>query len=182
MTTPRFAVAAALTATVLLGGCTADEPATLPPVEAAAVAEAYEDELAELGVRLTDRGGLVDEDREPDPDGTHLSLYVAPIGDRDDDAYVNGIVEVTAVFARDVFERWPDLESFDVCQEGVPTEGSDSAPARSQVNLTREAAAAMDWATGDLADLMEIAREHGDAKVVAFDDELRAAAREALNR
>lgn len=182
MTISRTAVAAGLAATVLLGGCTANDPAPLPPLEAAAVADTYEDALAELGLRLTDRGGLVDEDFEPDPDGTHLSLYVAPLGARDDDAYVDGLVEVTAVFADDVFDRWPGLQSFDVCQEAVPPEGSDSAPARTQVTLTREAAAAVDWDTTDLAELMAVTEDHRDAKVLVFGDELRALARAAINR
>lgn len=182
MRTPRTTVAACVAATVLLGGCTTTAPATLPPLEASAVAETYDDDLAALGLRLTARGGLVDEDREPDPEGSHLSLYVAPVGPRGDDAYVEGLIEVTALFARDVFERWPDLQSFDVCQEAVPPDGSDSAPARTQVTLTRAAAAAVDWDSTDLADLMAVAKDHRGANVLVFGDDLRAVAREALNR
>lgn len=178
----RAAVAAGLAATVLLGGCTNRAPATLPPLEAAAVADTYDDTLAELGLRLTDRGGLVDQDLEPDPDGTHLSLYVAPLGPRDDIAYVEGLVEVTAVFAEDVFERWPDLESFDVCQEGVPQEGADSAPARTQVTLTREAAASVDWSTAELADVLAATQDHADSNVRLIDSDLRAVARDVVNR
>lgn len=182
MTISRTAVAAGLAATVLLGGCTANDAATLPPLEAAAVADTYQDALAELGLRLTDRGGLVDEDFEPDPDGTHLSLYVAPIGPRDDAAYVDGLVEVTAVFADDVFDRWPDLESFDVCQEGVPQEDADSAPARTQVTLTREAAASVDWVTADVGDVLDTAQDHDGSRVFLIDSDLRPLARNAVNR
>lgn len=182
MRTPRPAVAAGLAATVLLFGCTTTEPATLPPLEASAVEETYAAELAELGLQLTDRGGLVDEDFEPDPEGSHLSLYVAPVGPRDDMAYVDGIVEVTALFAQDVFDRWPDLQSFDVCQEAVPPAGDDSAPARTQVTLTREAAGSVDWATADVNDVMDAAQADTDSKVLVLDSDLRPLARETLNR
>lgn len=183
MTTRTAAVAACLVATVVLSGCMpTDEPATLPPLEASAVAGTYEDKLSALGLRLTDRGGLVDQSFEPDPDGTHLSLYVAPLGPRDDMAYVEGIVDVTALFAQDVFDRWPELESFDVCQEAVPAEEGATAPARTQVTLTRAAAASIDWTTADVGDVLAATQDDSESKLLFLDSSLRPLAREALDR
>lgn len=153
----------------------------LPPLEAAALVDLYADELADLGVVLTDRGGLVDElTYEADPDGTHLSLYVAPEGDRDEETYLDGLVDVTEVFARDVFARWPGLVSFDVCQETVPTDGAPTGVPRTQVTLTREAAAAVDWASTDIEELDEVAREFEGSSLILLDEELRTAARRRL--
>lgn len=169
----RFA--AALVVAVLLCGCTDEAAAPLPPLAAEEVAPIYADELAELGLVLTDRGGLVDaQTYEPDPDGTHLSLYVAPVGDRPDEAYVDGLASVTAVFARDVFDRWPELESFDVCQEAVPTQGADSAPARTQVTLTREAARSVDWSRATVDDVATATGEFPESFLFVLDDTLRA--------
>lgn len=172
-------LAAALVVAALLCGCARDVAAPLPPLEAQDVATIYADDLADLGLVLTDRGGLVDaETYEPDPDGTHLSLYVAPSGERSDEAYVDGLASVTAIFAGDVFERWPELESFDVCQEAVPQQGADTAPARTQVTLTREAARSVDWSRATLDDVASATAEFPASFLFVLDDTLRA----SLNR
>lgn len=100
-----------------LVGCGGAEP--LPPVAASEIAPVYADALAEHDMVLTERGGLVDvgDDYTQSEDGTHLALYLAPTRQLNDRAYARGVVELTALFATDVFERWPQLESFDVCQE-----------------------------------------------------------------
>ena len=55
-----------------------------------------------------------------------------------------------------MFERWPGLESYDVCQEPVDDGRSESEPLPvTQIELTREEAAAFDWATTGSADLVE---------------------------
>lgn len=175
-------VAACLAATMVLSGCTTDGVPQLPPTEASALVDTYEDALAELGVRLTDRGGLMDQAYEPDPEGTHLSLYVAPLEPLPDEAYIDGLVDVTAVFARDVFERWPGLVSFDVCQEVFAPPGSDPDVARTQVALTRDAAAAVDWDTASAGDVVDTAAAAQGSHVLLFDDDLRALLRERLSR
>lgn len=137
----------------------------LPPADALDLEELYRDALADLGLRLTDRGGLIDRSDggyEPSPTGTHLALYVEPVGERTPAEYVDGIASVAIVFG-DVFERWPDLETYDVCQEPVeeasPSENdpyydeSEPLPV-TQIELTREQAAAFDWSSVTVADLV----------------------------
>lgn len=173
MRTAVRAVPAVLAAALALTGCT--DTSGLPPPSASELAPVYEDDLADMGLVLTDRGGLVDsETYEPDPDGRHLSLYVAPVGERSDEAYADGLVTVTALFAQDVFDRWPDLLSFDVCQEAVPPVGADSAPARTQVSLTRAAAASVDWSTATVRDVATAVDADPDSALLVLDDELRA--------
>jgi len=55
-----------------------------------------------------------------------------------------------------VFESWPGLESYDICQE--PHQSDDPAYAPfplTQVELSREAAASYDFADGDLTSLVD---------------------------
>lgn len=155
----------------------------LPPAQALALTDRYGDELADHGMALTDRGGLIDRSDGYDQSeaGTHLALYLEPVGDRDTDAYLDGIVELTELFATDVFERWPELESFDVCQERGDA-GEDESPTLSQVELTRETATAIDWETATLADLLAAAEDDDASFVRTFeplDDHPDLAAAEA---
>lgn len=191
----RLAATVAAVALLLAGACGDDDASSeaLPPVEVSELVPLYEDELADLGMRLTERGGLIDlgdGGYEQSEDGTHLALYAVPIGDRTEDEYVQGITELTALFAVDVFERWPGLESFDVCQEppgGIGRDGPYGEGTVTQVNLTREAAASIDWETVTLVDLFVAALEDEDSDVRAFgtlrsDPAIQAAAEEARAR
>ena len=85
-------VAAVLLAAVQLVACGDDDSADreptssgedgLPPDDALDLRPLYGDALAEVGMRLTDRGGLIDTSGggyEPSPTGRHLALYVEPI-------------------------------------------------------------------------------------------------------
>jgi hypothetical protein len=69
----------------------------------------------------------------------HLALYLAFVDeDLDDlDRYMDAVVPLTRAFAGAAFERWPDLESFDICL--VPASDSDAAPepAIALVDVTR---------------------------------------------
>lgn len=119
--------------------------------------------LQALGLRLTDRGGLIDRDGGgyvPSAEGRHLALYVEPIGDRTVQQYIDGVRAATAVFA-DVFQRWPGLESFDVCQEpvdGAGGSGGTSEPVPiTQVEVTREQASVIDWESSTVVDLVRAA-------------------------
>ena len=135
----------------------------LPPPSALELEPVYGAALTELGLRLTDRGGLIDRSGggyAPSAAGTHLALYVEPIGEeRTVEEYIDGIRGVAAVFG-DVFERWPGLTSYDVCQEPV---GDDGDPATeplpvTQIELTKEEAAAFDWDTVTVVDLVRESR------------------------
>jgi len=70
----------------------------------------------------------------------HLALYLAFTDeDLDDlDRYMDELVPLTRAFASAAFERWTDLESFDVCL--VPASDSDESPepAIALVDVTRE--------------------------------------------
>jgi len=134
----------------------------LPPAGALELGPLYGEQLAELGLKLTDRGGLIDRSGggyEPSPEGTHLALYVAPVGDRTVPQYLDGIRDVAVVFA-DVFERWPGLESYDVCQEPAGDDdlgGAEPLPV-TQIELTKEEASAFDWDTVSVIDLVRAAQ------------------------
>lgn len=154
--------------TVDSSSVTTAAPDALPPPAALDLEAVYGDALRELGLRLTDRGGLIDRSGggyEPSATGTHLALYVEPIGDRSAEEFVEGIASVAAVFG-DVFDRWSGLESYDVCQEpvedppapnGQPYDASEPLPV-TQIELTRAQAAAFDWATVTVEELIEASR------------------------
>lgn len=141
----------------------AEPSGALPPPGALDLEPIYGEQLAELGVRLTDRGGLIDRGGggyEPSAEGTHLALYVEPIGERTVPQYLDGIRSVAVVFA-DIFERWPGLVSFDVCQEPVGDDGdlggAEPLPV-TQIVLTRAEATAFDWDTVSVVDLVRAAQ------------------------
>lgn len=124
----------------------------LPPPGPFDIEPIYGEALAELGLRLTSQGGLIDRSDGgyvPSADGDHLAIYVEPIGDDYDTAdYIEGIRTVAIVF-QDVFERWPGLATYDVCQEPGAGWTDANAPRQlpvTQIELTREEAEAL----GDL--------------------------------
>lgn len=190
---PRRIAAGALVAPLLvLGACGADDSADsaatttvaaatasglpafdaeqrLPPNDVGSLRDLYDPVLADFGVRLT-RGALVDTSDGryvPSNDGRHLALYVEPLGDYSTDQYVAGFWTISALMTPDVFARWPELESYDICQEPRPGEDDDPEPFPiTQVNVTREAAAQIDWADGDLVDLLVASRTKPDVKVI----------------
>lgn len=134
----------------------ADLDGDLPPTDALALVPLYGPLLEDHGVELTDRGGLIDrsDGYEVSPDGTHLALYVSPVGERTDEQYLDGIVELAQVFLPEVFDRWPELESFDICQEVPPDQVEEGyTPTVTQIDISREAAATIDWPDASLADL-----------------------------
>lgn len=135
--------------------------ATLPPNSVEELAAIFDPGLAELGVRLT-RAGLVDRtdgNYTYRPDGTHLALYVEPIGAYSRADYARGVMTITEFFSTRIFDRWPGLESFDVCQEPHPDVDDSPEPrAETQVTLREDAAREIDWETFTLTDLLVLAR------------------------
>ena len=123
--------------------------------------ELYDPALAKLGVRMT-RAELIDITNsryEPSNDGRHLAMYVEPIADYSNEQYVNGFWTVSALITPDVFARWPELESYDICQEPLPALDDSPEPFPvTQINITRAAAATIDWQDGDLVDLLTASR------------------------
>jgi len=134
-----------------------------PPVEAIALEPRFGPSLNGLGLVLTARGGLIDRSGggyRKSSSGTHLALYVEPAGPYTEEQYVDGILAVTKVFAPDVFDRWPGIESFDVCQEPPPRlDDREERDPVTQIELTRDQGAAIDWATVSVADLIAASRQ-----------------------
>jgi hypothetical protein len=149
----------------------------LPPAAASDLEAIYGPALAELGLELTDRGGLIDRSGGgyvPSATGDHLALYVVPTGPRSVPEYIDGIRSVTLVF-QDVFDRWPGLASFDVCQEPIeddPEPGVEPLPV-TQIELTREEAAAIDWATVTVVDLVRASEAYPPELILRVSTGLR---------
>jgi hypothetical protein len=146
-----------------------DAEQQLPPNDIGSLRRLYDPALEPMGLRLT-RGALIDTSNDqytPSNDGTHLALYVEPTGDYTDAQYLDGFWTVTALITPDVFGRWPGLESYDICQEPLPSVDDRPEPFPvTQVNITRGAAATVDWANGDLVDLLMVARTDPDTQIV----------------
>jgi hypothetical protein len=142
---------------------TAPPAGAVPPLDALDLEPMYGAALADIGLQLTDRGGLIDISGggyKQSESGHHLALYVEPTGDRTVEEYIDGIRDVAVVFS-DVFERWPGLESFDVCQEPVEDDGDPTTEPLpvTQIVITREQAAKIDWDTVSVAELVRSSRE-----------------------
>jgi len=143
---------------------------TLPPQDVNSVRRIYDEAFASMGLRLT-RAALIDLEGgryEPSPDGRHLALYVEPIDPAySTDDYAERLWTLSALVTPDVFERWPELESYDICQEPHPDVNDDPEPPPvTQLNITRPKAALIDWAGGDLVELLIAARTDNDVRVI----------------
>jgi len=135
----------------------------LPPPDALDLEPLYGDALAEVGMRLTDRGGLIDTTDggyEASPTGRHLALYVEPIeSDRSMREFYDGILDVALIFS-DIYDRWPQLETYDVCQEPPDpdgTQGAEPLPV-TQLVLDRAQSDAIDWDRVTVEDLIRGSR------------------------
>jgi hypothetical protein len=153
---------------LVLASCGAPRPSpssppsgAKPPVDAAALEPDYRDALMKIGLVLTPRGGLIDRSGggyTKSAEGTHLALYLEPVAKRSVQEYVDGIAAASRVFLPDVFERWPGLESFDVCQEPpATTDEPKDPPPVTQIEVTRVQAAGVNWRTATVSDLVRAA-------------------------
>lgn len=147
----------------------------LPPNDPTALGQIYDPMLEPFGLRVT-RGAVVDRSDggyEVSDAGTHLALYVEPTGEYTDDDYLAGVWDVTALITPDVFARFTELESYDICQEPPPTEDDrPEPPPVSQIDITREAADGIDWQDGSLPDLIG-ASQRGEL-LLRVDEDLAA--------
>lgn len=151
----------AIAATACGGGTTATTiPAPLPPHERADLAEVFDPLVAPLGYHVT-RAALIDRSTYAvDPNGGHLAIYLAPDADIPLDEFAGDFLGLVQVFLPLVFERWPQLHSFDVCQEPFDSQ-DETPPSLTIIDLTRDPAAAVDWATLDLAALIALNESEG---------------------
>ncbi len=171
VTSPAATTTAFASTTAAQPPASAGEPATTTPGTTSAVTTApqeplppYErddlvaifDPLVEpLGYRVT-RASLFNRTTfEVTAEGAHLALYVAPLSDISDDQFARDFPSLVKVFLPLVFDRWPDLTSFDVCQEPFDS-AEETPPSLTLIDLGREAAAGVAWESLDLAGLIEL--------------------------
>lgn len=137
----------------------ASKPAReLPPSSRAALAKIFDPKLEKFGLRTT-RARLQEAPTyETNPRGHHLAIYVEPIDDSyAASAYVLNFAPVADVFLPEVFERWPALRSFDVCQEQIPSadKGREPPPV-TQIAVTRKGARQITWRGITLSKLLAL--------------------------
>ena len=133
----------------------------LPPLESlgeddlAALQAVYGPPLAELDLVVT-RGGVVDF-----RDGNHLQLYVEPTTDaaaNPPQVYLDRMLTSFQAIIPLLFDAYPDMDSFDLCQEpvpdpGAPTTGSGYDEPVTLLLLTREGYESVDdWGAATLED------------------------------
>lgn len=132
----------------------------LPPADFDTLAAIFDPLVEPLGYRLG-RAALIDlETYEESPDATHLAVYLTPLVAKSPDEYASELVPVARVFLPAVFDTWPGLESFDVCQEPFEFEGDAPPPGLTVLDVDRATAEAIDWASIDLAGLIYARHEH----------------------
>jgi hypothetical protein len=165
------AVAATLIAACACSSSGGNESQRLPPNDKEAIEKVFRSELDRLGLHLT-RGALVDVDSgRPTSKGTHLAVYVEPVGPYSADDYAGSIVAVTKVFAPRSFDTWSGLVSFDVCQEPLP--GVDTRrepPPKTKVDMTRNASEEVDWDDLDLRQLLIDEKRLGKRELSVYGD------------
>jgi hypothetical protein len=150
----------------------------LPPASKAALAKLFRDELKPFGLRVS-RGLLQNpETYDPDPDGTHLALYVTPTSSTYGNAdYVKNFAKLTRIFVPMVFDRWKGLQTFDICQEPVD-DPRDEPPPVTQVYVSRTALDRVgNWKRATLTELLAAApkdrRQRGADYYVYFNADIR---------
>lgn len=156
----RVAPLLVIAAVVLCGTALPAGPASagnkdLPPAKLRKLKKLFKSDVKPLGLRIT-RGTLQNlETYRDDPDGTHLALYVEPIDDDYTSAeYLENFTRLTGTFVPAVFDRWDDLESFDICQEPVG-DTRKVPPPTTQIFVARDALDRVgSWKTADLAELL----------------------------
>lgn len=183
----RGAAAALAVVLVVLAGttvaCGDDEPSAAdgtttsvpdegrPPTKFSELQAIFDPMLEPMGLVLT-RGALIDRSNngyEVSPEGRHLALYAEPIDDADFDAEAAAakFYPLTAEFTPYAFERWSELDTFDICLE--PPTDIDDRPEPfpdTQIDITREAAESFDWENGDLTDLLELDLREPEVRTV----------------
>lgn len=143
----------------------------LPPLEAYSIdditelVEVYGPALAPLDLTIT-RGGLVIFQ-----EGNHLQLYAEPTtpeSENDPQVYLDRMLTSFQAIIPLLFDAYPDLDSFDLCQEAVPdpttppTEPGYEEPV-TLLLLTRAGYESVDdWSAATLDDLLAVAGEELD--------------------
>ena len=126
----------------------------LPPAALESLAAIFDPIIEPFGYRVG-RAALIDRAtyRETS-DGTHLALYLTPFVDKSAEDFVADFMPLATAFVPTVFDAWPGLVSFDVCQEPYAWEGSTAPPGLTIFDIDRDAADQIDWESVDLAGLI----------------------------
>jgi hypothetical protein len=132
--------------------------------------------LIERRVRVTTPGSTVYGPRESTVvQRPHLALYLAFTDEdlEDLDRYMDAVVPLTRAFAGAAFERWPDLESFDICL--VPASDSDASPepAIALVDVTREGYERWIADGADLVGLRAFTKDRSSGVRLQFSEPMR---------
>jgi hypothetical protein len=127
-----------------------------PPSDADALIRHLQPVVQPFGLEMT-RASLIDLDAnyQSSPTGRHLALYVEPSGDYPPERYVGNVAPLTAALV-EVFHRWPELESFDICQEPIGNT-AEAPPPVTRVNVPRTDALTIRWDDIDLANRLAVA-------------------------
>lgn len=168
-TTPATTTSApAPTVTTIEETTTTTQPeGPLPPHTSDELITLLEPIVAPLGFRVT-RAALVDlTSYQTSPDGRHLAVYVSPLATMEADDHAAAFVPLARAFLPSVFERWSGIDSFDICQEPYLWLGGGTPPAVTIIDLDREAAGTIDWATVDLATLIALSAQQQHLTVTA---------------
>jgi hypothetical protein len=169
---------------LLLVACSDDPaadatPTSGPPVTAAgpppttrdgAPPRAFNDLLAifqptldGLGLQLT-RAAV--NDFEPGP---HLALYVVPksADDANAQAYLDRVIPLVAALEPLLFDAYPALHSFDICQEPLQAAGRpvDFPPPETLLLMDESQLDAVDWTTATIADVLAAVDDGGELDV-----------------
>lgn len=142
---------------VVAPGAGAAKP-DLPPADVKALTKLFRDRVQRYGLRIT-RGLLQDPSTyKPDPDGTHLALYVEPKSAQYTTAdYVKNFSKLTHEFVPMVFNRWSSLQSIDICQEPL-SDTREAPPPVTQIYLNRSALDRVaNWKKASLTELLAAA-------------------------
>jgi hypothetical protein len=156
------------------GATTTTEPAArgdLPPLDSFSIDditeldEIYGPALAAVDLRIT-RGGVVEFQ-----EGDHLQIYAEPITPAEANGpqvYLDRMLTSFQAVAPLLFDAYPELDSFDLCQEVVPDPATAPAEAGYEEPvtlflLTRAGYESVDdWSTATLEDLFAVAGEELD--------------------
>jgi hypothetical protein len=135
---------------------------------------AFDPLVEDLDVVFT-RAALIDREGggyERSPDGTHLALYVEPTDDYTTAQYVDGVAELTNILTPYVYDRFPGVETYDVCQEPLGAAGAGTEPPPvTQVEIDRETYETLDFPLS-LETIAEQANRHEPGFFVYVDRDI----------
>jgi hypothetical protein len=134
-----------------------------PPGDAEGIAALIDPMVADLGLRFT-YGSLIDRTAnrtfEASPTGDHFAVYVEPIGEYTDADYIANTWVLAQRLTPFLFDTYPGLASYDVCQEPRPGENDEAVPPPvTQLDIFRGPASQIDWENGSLATLIVSGRD-----------------------